>query len=127
MSCCDGCTVYLRNESSVPLNVSSYDATNGSIRGLSDGTGISPNGGNISFTVYSGGGTQGKATGTVTLEDSNHDPITLNFSFLPNGATGGCPCTPGGGTGQTSGYDVAISDTVGNSDGSAVLKFTVSN
>lgn len=127
MSCCDGSTTYLVNDTSVKLTVSSYDATNGSIQGLSDGKAISPNGGNIHFGVQSGFGTQGKATGTVTLEDPNHEPVTLNYSFLPNGATGGCPCTPGGGTGQTSGYSVAISDTVGNSDGAAVLKFTISD
>ncbi len=126
MSCCDGSHVYLYNDSSTTLKVSGYDETNGTIRGLSNGTAISPGGGNISFSVYSGFGTQGKAMGNVTLEDPNHNQITLNYNFLPNGSSGGCPCTPGGSTGNTSGYQVQISNSGGSSDGSASLKFNVS-
>ena len=123
MSCCDGATVKINAESPVDLTVQSFNADNGSIQGLSDGTESPPV---ITFSVQSGFGTQGKATGTVVLVDGNGQTVTLDYVFLPSSFTGSCPCNPSGRYSQTGGgYTVGIIPTSGSSAGSAVLQFNI--
>ena len=93
MSCCDGSLVQIINLSGADFSIDSHDSTVGSLHGLSSGTDIPNNGFAIGF-AYSGGGTNGAASGTVTVSTSNGAyTMTLDYGYTPDSKTGSCPCT----------------------------------
>ncbi|MCB1036882.1 MAG: hypothetical protein KDD47_23855 [Acidobacteria bacterium] len=126
MSCCDGSTIEIINNTSGALTIESYKATNGSITGPSDGSNIGPDGGVAFFSAQSGTGTQGKAMGNITLEDKNDNQIVLDYAFLPSNFLGNCPCTATGGYSSNGGYTIQIIPHTGAKEGQASLQYMIS-
>jgi hypothetical protein len=128
MSCCDGSLVQIINLSGADFSIQSHDSTVGSLHGLSSGTDIPNNGFAIGF-AYSGGGTNGAASGTVTVSTSNGAyTMTLDYGYTPDSNTGSCPCTTTSQSAQSvENYVATPTTSTGNNTGEAWTVWTISS
>lgn len=129
MGCCDNSTGTIVNNSSVNLVVETVDPRSGRVNGLVPGQRIEPSDRGLPpTTFFVVTGSQGDASGSVTLLDPENNRLDLTFEFRPSSPDGGCPCTPGGGFNvYHSDYSIDLITTVGSSQGGADVKWVISD
>lgn len=129
MSCCDGMQMTIQNLTGVTATIQSVDTHQGTISGFSAGDTIAPNGGKQSGTANSSSGTNGSATGQITLslqgaDGGDAEVVQCNYVGHPQNVFGKCPCDTYPSAVSSDNYLVTTSNSNGD-HGNAVETYII--
>jgi hypothetical protein len=129
MSCCDASAVKITNQSGTIISVTGISTGYGTFRNISVGN-TANNNVTLTGNAYSAGGTDGKASGSVTIKvGSSSVSFTLPYNFTPSNVFGKCPCSSSvsNATLSSGNYKATASTIQGSSDGGASVTWTIAS
>lgn len=127
MSCCDNSNIKIENNAGPTATILGISHVVGSLRGLSANENIQ-NGQTVEGQAFSGGGTSGAASGTITIglaTPGGIEQLPLQYSFTPDNSIGHCPCTAAANQPSTANFKAVASTVNGSSDGQAAVTWVL--